>query len=92
VEGESLATDHAAELGVDGGAVVRRVADASPADTAGVVPADVIVAVDGQAVVSMTALTVMLRGQKPGQVVTLTVMRGKAKQDVKATLAERPAA
>lgn len=91
VEGGDLEADDARDLGVDGGAVVRRVREGSPAAAAGLVPRDVIVAVDGATVQSMSALKVAVRGRRPGQAVDLRFLRGGQEQRVVATLAPRPA-
>jgi S1-C subfamily serine protease len=91
VEGDDLDTDDAHDLGVDGGAVVRRVREGSPAAAAGLGPRDVIVAVDGATVQSMSALKVAVRGRRPGQAIDLRFLRGGKEQRVVATLAPRPA-
>ena len=82
-------------LGIEGesgdGAVVHRVKAGSPAETAGVVPGDVITALDGAPVASMSALVARLRTHAPGERVVLTVRRAGATLDVTATLAEKPA-
>jgi S1-C subfamily serine protease len=91
VEGGDLGTAEARRLGVDGGAVVRRVHDGSPAAAAGLAPRDVIVAVDGVTVQSMSALKVTLRGRRPGQVVDLRLLRDGKEQRVATTLASPPA-
>jgi S1-C subfamily serine protease len=90
VEGGDLAPAEARRLGVDGGAVVRKVRDGSPAATAGLAPRDVIVAVDGVTVQSMSALKVTLRGRRPGQAVDLRFLRDGKEQRVVTTLASPP--
>lgn len=91
VEGDDLDADDARGLGIDGGAVVRRVREGSPAATAGLAPRDVIVAVDGATVQSMSALKVAVRGRRSGQAVDLRFLRDGKEQRVVATLAPRPA-
>jgi S1-C subfamily serine protease len=92
VEGDSLPADRADELGITGGVVVKSVKDASPAVTAGLVPADVIASIDGQPVRSMTDLVVSLRTRRPGDTVAVSVVHAGAHdpKTVKVTLAERP--
>jgi S1-C subfamily serine protease len=90
IEGDSLVAARAKELGVSGGAVVKKVKAASPAETAGLATSDVITAIDGAAVASMQALVIKLRDHKPGEAVTLSVVRGTEKRTMKVTLAERP--
>ena len=81
-------------LGIEGasrdGAVVHRVTTDSPAAAAGVAPGDVITAVDGAAVTSMSALVARLRALRPGDTVRLTVQRDSSTIEVPATLAEKP--
>lgn len=91
VEGGGLDATTARTLGVGGGLMVDQVHDDSPAGTAGLVADDVITAVDDAPVASMGALRLLLRVHHPGDVVTLTVMRGATALSVKVRLAERPA-
>lgn len=91
VEGSDLGDAEARRLGVDGGAVVRRVRDGSPAAAVGLAPRDVIVAVDGVTVQSMSALKVTLRERRPGQAVDLRFLRDGKEQRVVTTLASPPA-
>lgn len=84
-------------LGIDGethedGAVVRSVKGGSPAERAGLLAGDVIVAIDGAAVASMSAIVVKVRSLAPGASVTLRVERDGTRRDVPVTLAERPIA
>jgi S1-C subfamily serine protease len=83
-------------LGVDGephedGALVRSVKPTSPAEAAGVQAGDVIVALDGAAVASMSAVIVQMRSHRPGDVVRLGLQRGDDRLEVPVTLAEKPA-
>jgi serine protease Do len=89
------------------GALVAAVVSGGPADKAGLkagtttvtlngrdvqVGGDVIVAVDGNAINNFDALVAyQTRSTKPGQEVTLTILRGGQEQQVKVTLGERPA-
>jgi S1-C subfamily serine protease len=91
VDGDDLDAREARKLGVDGGAVVRRVREGSPAAAVGLRPRDVIVAVDGVTVQSMSALKVALRSRRPGQAVDLRFLREGEEQRVVATLSPRPA-
>lgn len=83
-------------LGIDGetaagGAVVRAVKPASPAERADLRAGDVVVAIDGTNVTSMSAVVVRLRAQRPGDVLTLRIGRGGDELDVPVTLGEKPA-
>jgi serine protease Do len=60
----------------------------SPAKEAGVQPGDVIVAADGKATDRVSTLQRIIRGHKPGDVVTLDVMRFGEKKSFKVKLIE----
>jgi S1-C subfamily serine protease len=84
----------AAQLGLDPsirGAVVISVVPASPAASAGLREADVIVAVDGSPIRSSTDLTRVLGRLDPGDRVTIEVVDTLGPRQVKVTLAKRPA-
>jgi serine protease Do len=72
------------------GAVVVQVDDGTPAAKAGLKPEDVIVAVDGQAVKSHSALTRLVALKTPGTTVNVTYWRGNQKEEAKVTLGTRP--
>jgi S1-C subfamily serine protease len=91
VQGSDLDPRTAGDLGVDGGARVEEVVDGSPAAEAGVVPTDVIVAVEDEAVASMSGLVLSLRERKPGDEVALDVVRAGDHHRVVVGLVERPA-
>ena len=90
VEGADLDGATANELDVDGGAIIERVKTDSPAERAGLAPRDVIVALDGKKVTSMGMLAVAVRAHRPGDVLTLDVVRDKQHHGMKVTVAERP--
>jgi S1-C subfamily serine protease len=75
VEGDNLDADEAAELGLDGGAVVEQVANGGPADASGLASGDVVVAVDGVPVNSMEDLAAAVSAHRPGQRVILAYRR-----------------
>ena len=72
------------------GLLVNAVVTESPADTAGLLVGDVIVAFDGQAVEEPESLVTLLRGDRIGNTVPLTVIRGGEPRDVPVTVGERP--
>jgi S1-C subfamily serine protease len=90
VTGSDLDRRSAEELGVRGGARVEQVVDGSPADEAGVVPSDVVVAVEEEPVASMSALVIALRERDPGDEVALEVLRDGDRRQVTVALVERP--
>lgn len=75
-------------LAEERGALVKSVADDSPAARAGVKADDVIVAYEGETVRSAAHLARLVRETPAGRKVALTVSRGGARQDLAATLDE----
>jgi S1-C subfamily serine protease len=90
VEGRDLTADVADDLGVPGAAVLRRVLDDGPADAAGLRAGDVIVALDGREVTTMSGLVIALRGRDPGDDVEITYLRSGERITTTLRLAERP--
>jgi S1-C subfamily serine protease len=72
------------------GLLVTGVVANGPADRAGILLGDVILAFEGQAVQDPEALATRLRGDRVGKPVTLTLLRGVKAQDVAVTVGERP--
>jgi 2-alkenal reductase len=87
------------------GVLVVTVTPSSPADNAGLdggseavdingqqlkVGGDVIVAIDGQPVSQMEGLRATVLESKPGQRVTLTILRDGKEQTLEVTLGQRP--
>jgi serine protease Do len=77
---------HAAEHGL----LVTGIVSGSPADDAGLLVGDIIVAFDGQAVDEPEALIAALRGDRIGKAVPLATLRGVKQQDIAVTIGERP--
>jgi S1-C subfamily serine protease len=73
----------------DGGARVTKVVGGSPAAQAGLANDDVIAAVDGTKIGSMSALRVTLRGHHAGDTITLVVSRSGEDLTMTATLGEK---
>ena len=63
----------------------------SPAKAAGILPGDVIVAVDGTPIDRVAQIQRMIFGMTPGQTVTITVMRYGKRMDFRVKLGEAPA-
>jgi serine protease Do len=91
VEGDDVDSDLGRRLSIQGGAVVRRVLDGSPAYLSGVHGGDVITNVDEVQVVSNATLQTVIRAHRPGQAVTLKLLRDGKPLSINATLTERPA-
>jgi S1-C subfamily serine protease len=72
------------------GLLVSGVVAQSPAEAAGLLVGDVIVALDGHAVEEPETLVTLLRSDRVGKAVLLTVVRGVKSQDVAVTVGERP--
>ena len=72
------------------GLLVTGIVADSPADAAGLLVGDVIVSFDGQPVEEPESLVTLLRGDRVGKAVTLTILRGVKTEDVAVTVGERP--
>ena len=72
------------------GLLVNQVSRQSPADAAGLLVGDVIVAFDGEPVHDGGELVTRLRGDRIGKAVPVTVLRGASAVDVSVTVGERP--
>jgi S1-C subfamily serine protease len=81
-----LTEDDRRRAGVDGGVKVE--AARGGAAAAGIRPGDILVALDGQPVTE-DRLPDLLSARKPGEVVSVTFVRGGKKETVKVTLGER---
>lgn len=76
------------KLSVDSGAVIAEMTEGSPAARAGLKDGDVITAIDGGKVENAGDLRRVLRNHKPGDTVSLTIVRGAEKRTVKVQLEE----
>ena len=82
--------DYAQHYGVSAGAYVESVAEGSCAQKAGLQVNDIIVAIDGTAIDSSTALTAALSANyKAGDTATLTVLRGSDRLELSITFDEK---
>jgi S1-C subfamily serine protease len=79
----------AAKTGASG-AMITVVEPGSPADKAGLLQRDILVALDGQATEGVDDVLRRLNAQTIGRVVTASVLRGGQRIDVRLTPAERP--
>ncbi len=68
------------------GAKIGEVAAGSAGDQAGLKAGDIITGVDGHPVASQDGLVATVRGYRPGDTVTLTILRDGTSQDVELTL------
>jgi S1-C subfamily serine protease len=78
--------------GRDSGLMVVGLAGGGPAETAGILPGDIVLDIDGHAVSRPRALSVLLGPDRIGQSAVLRVLRAGAVQAINVTIAARPAA
>jgi putative serine protease PepD len=71
-------------------AVIRTVSQGTPAATAGLASGDAVIAINGQSVESSDSLIGTVRTLKPGDKVTLTVVRSGASRTVVVTVGATP--
>lgn len=74
----------------ESGALVEQVVGNSPAAATDLEEGDVVVAVDGEPVTSMSGLVIALRNRRPGEVVDLEVASGGGRRTVAVELEQRP--
>ena len=76
----------------DSGLMVIGLASGGPAETAGILPGDIVLDIDGTAVGRPRALSALLTTDRIGQTAALRVLRAGAVQTIGVTIAARPAA
>ena len=72
------------------GLLVNAVVPDSPADAAGLLVGDVIVAFDGVTVEEPEALLTLLRGDRVGKTTALSILRAADLRDVPVAVGDRP--
>ena len=72
------------------GALIVGVQPDTPADVAGIEPADVVIALDGAAIQGAAGLIAAIRDLQPGDVTVVTVRRDGDVIDLAVELTERP--
>jgi S1-C subfamily serine protease len=92
ITGTDISAEVAAAFGLPDrrGAVVETVVPGSGAAEAGLLPGDIIIAVDGRQLVDMSQLVAEVRRRAPGTVVVFDVLRAGDSLRVEAVLKERP--
>ena len=75
-------------LSAESGAYVASVAQGSGAEAAGLQEGDIITALNGEKVEGASDLMLAVRGEKPGDTVTLTVNRNGQEQEISVTLGD----
>ena len=87
----TLPPEEAAELRVEGGAVVRRVLEGGPA-SGSLQEGDVIIAINGESVKTSADVVARVRASEPGDTLTFRVVRdGSTLDGVAVTVGQRPA-
>lgn len=76
--------------GRDNGLMVVNLVKAAPAEAAGILPGDIVLEIDGEAVSRTRALSAAMGSDRIGQAVALRVLRAGAVQTVSVTIAARP--
>jgi S1-C subfamily serine protease len=89
IAGHDLDLSSAKVAGVEMGALVNNVAAASPAALAGLKADDIIVAVDGHKVTSMSGVVIALRTHRPGDEVSIGYVRAGKWATMTVMLVER---
>ena len=81
-----------AVAGRESGLMVVGLAAGGPAETAGILPGDIVLEIDGTSVVRSRALSALLGPERIGQPAVLLVLRAGATQTISVVIAARPAA
>jgi putative serine protease PepD len=71
-------------------AVAATVTAGSPAEKGGVKAGDAVIAIDGTAINGSDSMVATIRERRPGDVITMTVVRDGKTQDLKVTLGTKP--
>jgi S1-C subfamily serine protease len=92
IAGIDVTPDVAEQFGLEAsrGAIVDSVQEGTGAAEAGLQPQDIIVAIDGEPLATMSELVAEVRRRAPGDVITLTIVRDGEELEVEVTLGERP--
>jgi serine protease DegQ len=75
--------------GRDRGALLASIEEGGPAATAGLLIGDILVEVEGSAITGPESLRTT-RGDRPGETVTLVIVRGGARHELAVTLGSKP--
>ena len=90
---QDLDEDTAKALGAPDtrGSLIGNVQEGQPADKAGIMDGDIIIAIDGADIEDSAELLRVIASKKPGTVVTVTVLRDGKHRDFKVELGDRQA-
>jgi Do/DeqQ family serine protease len=92
VEAQEITPELAESFGLPDtkGALIAGVVRGSPADKAGILPGDVLLAVDGQAIADPQGMLAQVARQTPGTTVPLSIRRGQERRELPVKIAKRP--
>ena len=92
VEAQEITSELAESFGLHdtSGALIAGVQRGSPADSGGVKPGDILLAVNGQAVKDPQAMLALIASQKPGATVPFTLHRQNAPFEATIRIGKRP--
>ncbi len=76
--------------GIEGAVIISEVLKDTPADEAGLQPGDLIIAIDGKPTAEIETFVDILQSHKPGDEVSLTIIREGAESEIRVTLTEHP--
>ena len=85
---DEMAEDY--DLTVDHGAIIDEIVDDSPAEEAGLEEDDIIIEFDGKVVRDDDDLSDLILDSRPGDTVSLTIIRDGKEQQIKVELERRP--
>ena len=77
-------------IGVDSGILVREVGLGTPANEAGIMRGDVLLEIDGEALMAFEQLVDAVRASKPGDKIGFKLLRGRETHDVEIVLGTWP--
>ncbi len=90
---EGLSVDHGALIGPatnTAGEELPAIAPDSPAEAAGLQDGDIVLVIEGQTIDAEHPLDALLVSFRPGQTITMTVLRGTTQIELNVTLGTRP--
>ncbi len=90
LSGKETYVQTSADLMTPVGIIVTMVEPGGPADKAGIIPNDIILEIDGQAITGRTQTLDLIAETKPGTVLPVTIMRKGAQMSLKVTISELP--
>ncbi|MDR0996989.1 MAG: Do family serine endopeptidase [Zoogloeaceae bacterium] len=92
VEAQEITPELAESFGLPEtqGALIAGVVRGSPADKAGILPGDVLIAVGGHPINDPQGMLDQIAGQTPGTTVPLTILRGQERRELTVDIAKRP--